>query len=300
MIGNAAREEMQAFAARGRLGDRILRPQARLEVPRRGERGGHVNVQWNVSFAEQARLRITRPGQAIVDEVVQLAGRRQLHLDAVGQYQIAIVATASTPRAGRRRRVATEALAQLDVVAPRPVVRLIVPARVTFGQRVRVSWTVAEADQAELIIDGVPQRIDLLGETEVELDECRQCSIALVAHGEGGRTERRQLIHVAAPRINIRVDAAATAQLGQEAVVNYAITGARSATAYSMDCLVAPREIPLRGRIELRTAIEPERVRIIAEGHDGRRAARTVIVRAAPSTFLSIEEELALLHEGHC
>lgn len=298
-IGHEARDHMRLYAAHGRMGSQAIQPRVDLDAPRNAERGQVVQVGWRVAFAENVVLRTTPPGGPVATEVVPAVGRRGLRLEAVGQYRVEILATPSTPRAaGRRRPVIRPVQAQIEVVAPKPVIRLDGPARVTFGEPARVTWAVVEADEARLLVDGELRSIELVGALDVELETCGEHVVTAIAAGDGGRYEHTIRICVVAPPVIISAPAEAVALLDDMARFNYSISGAREAWLDPMDRREPPYPIKLAGRIETQATLEPERIRIVAEGHDGRRTHRTITVSAKFFDDVSFDEEIAFLNEG--
>jgi hypothetical protein len=298
-VGQATRDEMRQWAAHGRMGSQAVQPRVTLDFPRRGERGQEVRIKWRASFAQRAVLRISPPGGPATDQEVPLIGHRSLRLTQVGQYAIEVIATPPASRGvGRRRGPSRSARATIDVIAPKPIIRLDGPKCITFGIAAAIRWTVTEAESVRLLIDGELHSAEVAGIHELELATCGQHVVALVAIGEGGQAEQALVIQVVAPPVTINAPTQAIALLGDMARFRYFITGARRAWLDPMDQREPAYSIPLVGRIEAPAALEPERVRLVAEGHDGRRTHKTITVSANFFDEVSFEEEITFLNGG--
>jgi len=292
-------EDLQAYARRGRLGVGDDGPVVSLQAPRRVERGRAVRLRWRAASAAGAVLRLVSPDGGVVDEAVPLSGQRRLEPQALGVYQVSLIATPLPPRPGSRRRPrAKQVVADIEVVAPRPTVRLDAPATATLGEPLLLSWRTTEAVDVRLLLDGQTRAVEAQGQLVVHPDQLGRYIIALMVRGPGGQAEDGQPVQVVAPPVIITAPSMVEAAVGDTADIVYRVTGARAVYLSAIDR--GERLVPISpsGRIEASVALEPERLRILAEGFDGRKVGKTITVEPRLFSFPSIDQELALLEGG--
>ena len=291
----ATREDLRDFVDRGRVGGGL--PLARLDAPREARRGDHVIISWRAPPAHAAHLRIAPPAGVAIIEPVPLIGRRRMLLNKAGRYLLDLTVTPMAARGGRRPARAGPVSAAINVAPPPPAVQLAVPARVEFGRPVRVTWRALEATYLELVVDGEHQVLPLEGELDLRLG-CGRRRISVVALGDGGRIERSQVISVVAPPVTISAPRIASAPLGDLVRIRYVVTGARRVLLDELDPRRPAYEITHSGVIEIEPSLGDERLRIVAEGHDGRRIQHAVTVTAQLLPCIDIRPELQRLAGG--
>jgi hypothetical protein len=265
-------------------------------LPRRAEAGERTLIRWATANAQRVVLRTVDPSGVVVDQPVQAVGSRTVRFQIKGRHQVVILAT---PRAFRGRRPGNQQAVErgllIEVTPRKPSVMMVTASSVAFGVPLPVRWTIEEARAAQLLIDGEARPDELEGHVVLPNLTCGIHHITLVAQGEGGRSERVHAVSVIAPQVVISVVAEHEVEFGDNAVVPYAIVGARSATIDAMDWRVPLQDVPLVGTFEVEALLELERFRITAVGHDGRKVMKTISVRARLFNQPSIASELDFL-----
>jgi hypothetical protein len=288
-------EELRAYARRGRPGSGAVVPRIRIDVSPKVEQGQFVTLRWRVSLADSARLRVVGPDGVATEDNIALVGERRLGFETLGRHTVTIIAPPPAPRVGRRRRP-IQSQATVDVVMPKPSCRLEVNRSVTLGEPINLAWKVTDAEEVRLILGGERRAVDAVGRTTFNPKSVGSYSVAIEAHGQGGRSESAHSVRVFAPPVIISSRALSEAEPGDLALISYAITGARSTWLQALDRKEEAKPIPVAGRIEVPSTLEPERLQFVAEGYDGRRATKTVTVQPKLFELPAIDEELALLN----
>jgi hypothetical protein len=261
-----ALREANAFRARGRLGD--IEPDIALTAPPRTPWRCDCEVRWRCQRVRRTRLRVRLGPAVVLDSLVPANGRTTFRPSTIGRYAISL---RGLGRTGWR-----EASVETVVFAPPPSICLEAPRRITVGDAAEISWRVEQADSVRLALDSETHLVDGVGHTVLRPLICKGHVIALEAEGPGGRAARRSVLQVVAPPMALQAPAVVHGVMGEEARIPYDATGARTLAIEGQADAAHCEDIPLRGTILVWMGIEPERLRLVATGHDGRSIQRAI------------------------